>query len=187
MSKLDEILRSRGVLPAKAANLANPPAPLARPAHRDSQPSQDSQGTDPQLRISQPATVPAKLAEAAGQTVTCRTCRHFTASDGQSGHCRRFDIEAFADASLECPGYQRSALEERRRKVEGQLLDSPTLRLAADVAEAPLRPEPGPPVSIVVAVRTASGIVSGELQAPRDRFDSVLFFAYLKQIPENPS
>jgi hypothetical protein len=139
------------------------------------------------LEALSPLPTPAHLAESAGRAVTCQACRHFTAGNGLFGQCRRYDTEACADQPFECRGYAPSPLEQRRRKVEQQLRDTPALRLAADVTDAPLRPEPGRPVSVVIAVRTAQGIVSGEFQAPRDRFDTGVFIAYLKQIPEIPS
>ncbi|MGA7540617.1 MAG: hypothetical protein WBW93_17810 [Steroidobacteraceae bacterium] len=199
MSKLDEILRSRGVLPAKAANPANPVASVPFQAKRDSQNSQDSQGGDSRLRFSQCAT-PAHMAEAAGRAVTCRACVNFT-TGAPLGHCRRYIVEAFADTPFSCDGYTPSALTVRRLRVEQQLQDAPALRVAADVEGAGLRlperdelgrrllapPEPAGTVSIVLAVRAAAGIVSGEMTAPRERFDTGAFFAYLRQIPEIPS
>lgn len=147
------------------------------------------------------SSLQAQLAEDAGRAVTCRSCAHFIPGDGPLGHCHRYGAEAFPDALFECSGHQPSTLAVRRQRVEQQLRDAPGLRLTADVAGAALRmperdeygrrraeqPEPAGVVSIIVAVRTQLGIVSGELQAPRERFDAGLFLAYLKSIPEIPS
>lgn len=130
------------------------------------------------------AELMAQRAAAAGCVVRCRVCRHFTGSYGPLGHCGRFDTEAFADTAFEYEAYAPSVLTLRREKVEGQLQENPKLRLAADVEDAPLAPEPGRTVSIVVAVRTTDGVVSGELHAPRDRFSATDYFAYLREIGE---
>ena len=83
--------------------------------------------------------------------------------------------------SLACPG-----LEVRRAKVEGRLLADKTLRVAFDVENVPLVAGPGEPVSVLLAVRTAQGVVSGALQIPRERWDPVLFAQTLEQTAERP-
>ena len=72
-------------------------------------------------------------------------------------------------------------LERRRGRLERELADHPEQRVAADVADAPVRPEGGPPVSVVIAVRTVAGIVSAELHVPRERFDAALFMRTLTE------
>lgn len=125
----------------------------------------------------------------------CAACRHFQARVGQSpdGWCRKYRVETWgeyrdgcADAFTAADPADR-ALEARQQEVEARLRTDQNLRIAADVADAPLRPEPGRPVSIVLAVRTAAGIVSAELHAPRERFDPALFIRYLKETSETPS
>jgi hypothetical protein len=78
-------------------------------------------------------------------------------------------------------------LERRRARVERELAEHREQRHASDVVDAPLRPEPGSPVSVVLAVRTAAGIVSGELHIPRERFDPALFFKTLEESSTRPS
>lgn len=80
-----------------------------------------------------------------------------------------------------------TALERRRARVERELVEHPGQRAAIDAADSPLRPEAGKPVSVVVAIRTTAGIVSGELSVPRERFDAVLFFRTLQDTSERPS
>lgn len=79
------------------------------------------------------------------------------------------------------------AVEARRRRVEERLRERSEDRVAFDVADAPLKPGPGEPVSVVLAVRTAAGIVSGELRVPRDRFDAALFERALTETASLPS
>lgn len=47
-----------------------------------------------------------------------------------------------------------ATIERRRRKVERELAEHPEQRVAADAADAPLKPEPGAPVIVLLAVRT---------------------------------
>jgi len=72
-----------------------------------------------------------------------------------------------------------SRLEARRERVERHLLDDPTIRTDADVEGVPLDKTPGDPISVVIAVRTPQGIVSGELLIPREKWDPHLFQKYL--------
>jgi hypothetical protein len=74
-------------------------------------------------------------------------------------------------------------LERRRQQVERELAEHSEKRVAAD---APLRPEPGAPVSVVIACRTPAGIVSGELLVQRERFDAALFFRTLEAATGRP-
>jgi hypothetical protein len=77
-------------------------------------------------------------------------------------------------------------LEYRRARAEGRLHADATLRVAFDVANAPLTPRPGEPVSVMLAVRTPGGIVSAELHIPRERWDSNLFFRTLTDTAGRP-
>ena len=81
----------------------------------------------------------------------------------------------------------RPALEMRGALAARRLLDDGKLRVTFDVVDAPLRSEKsGPPVSVVLAVRTPQGIVFGELHIPRERWDVVLFAQILEQTAERP-
>lgn len=80
-----------------------------------------------------------------------------------------------------------SVLERRRAKVEYDLARHPEQYVSVDVVDAPLRPEPGDPVSVVIACRTAVGIVSAELVIPRERFDPAPFFKTLEETSRRPS
>jgi hypothetical protein len=75
-----------------------------------------------------------------------------------------------------------AALERRRALVARQLEAHPELPRAFDVQGAPLLPgEPGPAVSVVLAIRApGGGIVTGELHIPRERFDAAAFVAALE-------
>jgi len=77
-------------------------------------------------------------------------------------------------------------LERRRRCLERELVAHPEQRVAVHVANAPLRVGPGEPVSVVIAVRCAAGIVSAELHIPRERFDPHLFLRSLAETSESP-
>jgi len=79
------------------------------------------------------------------------------------------------------------ALEHRRRKVERELVEHPEQRVAFDAVGVPLRPEPGASVSVMLAVRTPVGIVSGELSISREKFDAALFFRTLRDTSQRPS
>lgn len=80
-----------------------------------------------------------------------------------------------------------AAIEDRRRRVERELAEHPEQRVAVEAVDAPLHAEPGEPVSVVIAVHTAVGIVSGELHVPRERFDAALFFRTLEETLRRPS
>src|SRR5690242_18405735 len=62
-------------------------------------------------------------------------------------------IRANKSAILEALSAEAVALESRRRQVEQRLRSHPELMRAFDITGAPLAPEPGPPVSVVLAVR----------------------------------
>lgn len=64
--------------------------------------------------------------------------------------------------------------------MEGELRAHPALRLAFDVADAPLQGGAGEPVSVVVAVRHGGEMVSGEVLVPRERWDLAAFVACLE-------
>jgi hypothetical protein len=81
-----------------------------------------------------------------------------------------------------------STLERRRARVVRQLQEHPDVRVGFDACNAPFAPETGEPVSVVLAIRTAStGIVSAELSVPRDRFDFVLFGQMIDETSRRPS
>jgi hypothetical protein len=96
---------------------------------------------------------------------------------------------ASAVGSEACLGYDGAdpVVRARLLKVAQQLRDRPDQRLATDVIDAPLKRGSGAPVSVVLAVRTAAGIVAGELQVPRERFDPALFLRTLTETSETPS
>ena len=75
----------------------------------------------------------------------------------------------------------------RRAYVEGQLTEHPEERVAVHVAEAPLLPGPGAPVSVVIAIRTRAGTVTAELHVPRERWDPTLFMRALSDTAKCPS
>jgi hypothetical protein len=70
-------------------------------------------------------------------------------------------------------------LTRRIRFVTRQLEHNPTHRYAWDAVNAPLLPEPGEPVSVVLARRIAGGIVTEVLSVPRESFNFVDFHAAL--------
>ena len=181
MSKLDEILRSRGALPAKAANLANQSAPQPVPPRRDSQHSQDSQGADSHLRNSSPAP----QAAAVGRAVTCSACRHFQPrpSERPDGWCGKFAAETWTAVPFACDGFEQSQasrrLEGRRQKVVGMLRADSALKYSFDVLAASPIGAPAGPVSVMFGLRDSSGqIVTGELAVPADKWDMVSFIRY---------
>jgi hypothetical protein len=79
------------------------------------------------------------------------------------------------------------AVALRQALVEADLREHPDRHVAWDVTNAPLRPSPGPAVSVVIAVRTESCLVSGELHVPREQFDPALFLHTLTQTAETPA
>jgi hypothetical protein len=93
-------------------------------------------------------------------------------------------LEALAAPTRPAP---HPELERRRALIERDLAEHPDKRVAFDVADAPLRPEPGEPVSVVLAFRTPVGIVSGELHVPRERFEPVLFIRTLEETSRRPA
>lgn len=90
-------------------------------------------------------------------------------------------------APVAVAGATGRTVERRRARLEAELHQHPERRIATDVANAPLRPESGEPVSVVMAVRTAEGIVAGEFTIPRERFDAALFLQFLNETSERPS
>lgn len=80
-----------------------------------------------------------------------------------------------------------ATLERRRAYVKRELQEHGELRVSTHVQDAPLRPEPGQPISVMVAVRTTDGIVSAEYSIPRERFDIVLFTKMLEETSRRPS
>lgn len=112
------------------------------------------------------------MLRAAGNQVLVEPCTLLT--DELRALIRQHKPEILETLSAE------AVLEGRRRQVEERLRSQPALRRAFDIAGAPLTPEPGPPVSLVLAVRTDLGIVSGELHVPREKFDAVLIIQALE-------
>jgi hypothetical protein len=70
----------------------------------------------------------------------------------------------------------------RQAKVEAALLRHPDQMRAFDVADMPLKAEPGELVSVVLAVRHGQDILSGELRIPRERWDAELFLRVIDGI-----
>lgn len=71
-------------------------------------------------------------------------------------------------------------LERRIAYCSQQLAAHPERRYQWHAAGGPLMPEPGEPVSVVLAVRLATGqVVAGELSIPRERFDGAAVQAFL--------
>jgi hypothetical protein len=71
------------------------------------------------------------------------------------------------------------AREARRKWVLAALNETPTRRFAT-IAARPL----GEAVPVMVAIRTARGIVTGELSVPADRWDEALFLKFLQEQDE---
>lgn len=88
---------------------------------------------------------------------------------------------------FQCAGFEPSELERRRARVECQLTEHPEQRVAMEALDAPLLPAAGEPVSLLVACRTAAGIVSAELRIPRDRFDPALIVEALEATAGRPT
>jgi TubC N-terminal docking domain len=82
---------------------------------------------------------------------------------------RKVDLLAELDRA------RRGTYEARRATVETALRSRPELRVAFDVADAPMRAESGAPVSVMLAVRHGEHILTGELHIPRQRWDMTLF------------
>ena len=95
-------------------------------------------------------------------------------------------VSTVSDVSAKIDATGSKRLETRVR-VERELAEHPEQRVVFDAIDAPLRPEPGAPVSIMLAVRTPIGIVSGELSVPRERFDAALFFKSLEESSKTPA
>lgn len=81
----------------------------------------------------------------------------------------------------------KDAREARRATVETALRFRPELRVAFDVAEAPMTAEPGAPISVMLAVRHGEHILTGELHIPRQRWDMALFLHTVDPGQERPS
>jgi hypothetical protein len=72
-------------------------------------------------------------------------------------------------------------LEARAYRCVCQLEAQPAARYGWDVQGAGfLQGESGPPVSVVLGIRTPGGIATGELQVPRERWDMAAFVAHLE-------
>jgi len=114
----------------------------------------------------------------------CSACAHFAARPGETpdGWCSRHEVEAWAAPVFQCDTYRPAdaalvALARRRAAVVKQLQADPALRYAFDAANAsPVGPAQTD-VSVLLAVRDASGaIVSAELRVPADRWPGVAVF-----------
>lgn len=131
---------------------------------------------------------PAIMAELTAVTriVTCTACRHFDPRPGAQpdGHCRRYVTETWSAVSFQCAGYSPAdpaarALEGRQRKVADMLRANPGLRYAYDVEGATPTGGPSGPVSVMLALRDATGsIITGELTVPGERWNLAAFVAY---------
>jgi len=119
-----------------------------------------------------------------GPLVTCSTCRRFEVRAGQApdGWCSRHHVATFSAVPFQCATFEASGLEARRAFVEWRLAEEPGQRIAVHVAEASLRPATGAPMSLMLAARTRAGILSAELLAPRERFDSAALVELLEGI-----
>jgi hypothetical protein len=89
---------------------------------------------------------------------------------------------------FKCEGHEEAsrhaaARESRRQKVEQELAAHPDHRYAFDVADSPLKAEPGEPVSVVLGLRHGAEILSAEVLIPRERWDMAAFLA-LMDAPE---
>ena len=114
----------------------------------------------------------------------CATCTHFEKRPGDSppGHCRRFKVStdgAYADGCAD--GWTPAApvvraLERRRAEVIARLKADPALRYSFDVQGAsPIGPAQAD-VSVMLGVRTADGVVAGELRVPAERWPGLALF-----------
>lgn len=82
---------------------------------------------------------------------------------------------------------RHDAREARQARVETELRARADLRVVFDVAEAPMKAEPGAPVSVMLAVRHGEHILSGELHIPRERWDVALFMRTVDPGQERPT
>jgi hypothetical protein len=78
-----------------------------------------------------------------------------------------------------CKGFESSdpaqrALEGRRAKVVAELRAHPELERTFDAVDVPLKAGPGEPVSVVLAVRHGTEILSGEVRIPRERWNPLV-------------
>jgi hypothetical protein len=80
-----------------------------------------------------------------------------------------------------------AALQRRHAWCVRQLEADSEQRYTWHATDAPLRPEAGEPVSLVLAIREPSGrIISGELSVPRDQFDGDAINAFLRELASAP-
>ncbi len=115
----------------------------------------------------------------------CSACAHFTATPDKTpdGWCRKHRTEAFATPVFDCRGYWPADptlvdLARRRHKVADQLRADPALRYAFDAVNATPTAPASDPVSVVLGLRDASGvIVTGELCIPAARWPGLAAFA----------
>ncbi len=115
----------------------------------------------------------------------CSACGHFEArpNSAPDGWCNRLSVETWAAPMFQCDRYRPADptlvdLARRRHKVADQLRADPGLRYAFDVRGAtPTAPADGP-VSVLLGLRDASGvIVTGELRIPGNRWLGLAAFA----------
>ncbi len=145
----------------------------------------------PELRELIRAHKPELLTELRNKPVTtsctCGSCWHFRSAPGEvpGGRCARYGGEAWAALLSGCRGGWEPrdpvarALERRRATVVDRLRADPTLRYAFDATGIPPVGKPSGPVSVMLGFRDGQGcIVTGELLAPADKWDTAAFLAY---------
>ena len=168
MSRLSEILLSR-----------DPPATPATSATQD---------PVAPPRVATVATVAGGTAETAISApppgmARCSACAHFEprAGDRPDGWCSRHAVEAWGEPLFECRTYRPSdaalvALARRRAAVAADLRAHPEARYSFDVQGAtPIGPAQAD-VSVMLGVRTADGVVAGELRVPAERWPGLALF-----------
>ncbi len=113
----------------------------------------------------------------------CSACAHFEprAGDPPDGWCSRHAVEAWGEPLFECRTYRPSdaalvALARRRAAVVADLRVHPEARYSFDVQGAtPIGPAQAD-VSVMLGVRTADGVVAGELRVPAERWPGLALF-----------
>jgi len=109
-----------------------------------------------------------KRAGAGARTVTCATCRHFTARPDlrPDGWCGRYATETWGEVPFACPGYQPADEAEVRREVTRQEVLA-RLEAHPSVKRAFTTRFEGDMLIVTLAVR---GIGTCELAIPPERF-----------------
>ena len=89
-------------------------------------------------------------------------------------------VDSLEAAAQRSPCGAEADAQQSRLRVERALLADSNKRVAFEVLEAPLNAEPGAPVSIFLAVRSAEGVVGGEMRVPREKWDLAKVLAALE-------